>query len=246
MNNPIMQSILSPHAFFDLTDYPHAAIFADITYVWQALPRLQSYLTGLVGGKVRQIFGQVAAGAFLAGDDIFIGPGAVVEPGAFIAGPAYIGPDAHVRQGAYIRGNALIGAGAIVGHATEVKNSILLPGAFAPHFNYVGDSILGRKVNLGAGAKLSNLTIVSVKDQATGRRPTIKIEIEGERIDTGLSKLGAIMGDGSQVGCNSVLNPGALLGPNVLVYANASLPKGYYPANTIIKLRQTIVSAPRR
>ncbi len=238
---------LSPADFFDLSEETHADLFEGVALVWEALPRLSAYLARLVAGKGHQIFGAVAKDAFLApGDDIFIGPGAVVEPGAFIAGPAYIGPDAHVRHGAYIRGNAFIAAGAIVGHATEVKNSILLSGAYAPHFNYVGDSILGRGVNLGAGTKLSNLTVVSVKDPETGQRPTLKILIGGELFDTGLTKLGAILGDGAQTGCNSVLNPGVLIGPRSLVYANASLPKGYYPADTLIKLRQTFEYAERR
>ncbi len=237
---------LAPSDFFDLNGYPHAALFDDITCVWEALPRLHDFLFSLMGGKGHQILGDVVSGAFLAeGDDIFIGPGAVVEPGAYIAGPAYIGPGARVSHGAYIRGNALIGAGATVGHATEVKNSILLPHAHAPHFNYVGDSILGRDVNLGAGTKLSNLTVVSVKDPITGQRPTIKIVVGGETLDTGLVKLGAILGDGVQTGCNSVLNPGVLIGPRSLVYANASLPKGYYPPDTIIKLRQTFEYAAR-
>ncbi len=241
-----MTAPLSPSDFFDLSQEPRADIFDGVLYAWEALPRLNAYLQRLVGGKGHQVFGTVAADAFLApGDDIFIGPGAVVEPGAFIAGPAYIGPDAHVRHGAYIRSNALIGAGALVGHATEIKNSILLSGAFAPHFNYVGDSILGRGVNLGAGVKLSNLTVVSVRDPATGRRPTLQIRIENELFDTGLTKLGAILGDGVQIGCNSVLNPGALIGPRSLVYANASLPKGYYPPDIIIKLRQTFEYAER-
>jgi hypothetical protein len=101
-------------------------------------------------------------------------------------------------------------------------------------------------VNLGAGTKLSNLTVVSVKDPATGKRPTLKILIGDELFDTGLAKLGAILGDGAQTGCNSVLNPGVLIGPRSLVYANASLPKGYYPADAIIKLRQTFEYAERR
>jgi len=122
----------------------------------------------------------------------------------------------------------------------------LLPGAHAPHFNYVGDSILGRRVNLGAGTKLSNLTVISVKDQLTGKRPAIMLPIDGTVYDTGLAKLGAIMGDDAQTGCNSVLNPGVLLGPRCLVYPNASLPKGFYPADTIIKLRQKQVRVQRR
>ena len=242
-----MTAHLAPRNFFDLDDYDHAMLFEGLNFAWDALPRLAAYLDTLIGGKGHQILGDVAEGAFLAPDaDIFIGPGAVVEPGAYIDGPAYISPGAQVRHGAYVRSNALIGAGSVVGHATEVKNSILLPGAHAPHFNYVGDSILGRHVNLGAGTKLSNLTVVSVKDPITGKRPTLKIVIDGEVFDTGLAKLGSILGDGVQTGCNSVLNPGVLIGPNTLVYANASLPKGYYPANAIIKLRQTFEYAVRR
>jgi len=190
--------------------------------------------------------GQIMAGAYLGGGDIVIGPGTVVEPGAYIVGPTLIGANCKIAQGAYIRGNAIIGAGSVVGHATEVKNSIFLPGAHAPHFNYVGDSILGRGVNLGAGTKLSNLTVVSVKDAATGKRPTIHLSIDGESYDTGLAKLGAILGDDVQTGCNSVLNPGVLIGPRTLVYPNLSLPKGYYPADAIIKLRQAVEIVERK
>ena len=237
---------LAPETFFDLKNYPHAALFDGCAFVWQALPRLSEYLQSLLRGQGHQILGEVAAGATLAPDsDIYIGPGAVVESGALISGPAYIAAGAHIRHGAYVRSNALIGAGAVVGHATEVKHSILLPGAHAPHFNYVGDSILGHRVNLGAGTKLSNLTVVSTKD-AAGRRPSIKLRIDDQIYDTGLAKLGAILGDDAQTGCNSVLNPGVLLGPRSLVYANTSLPKGLYPADTIIKLRQTLEMAPRR
>ncbi len=242
-----MTDKLAPQSFFNLYDLAHVELFTDITFVWEALTRLAPFMQGLLGGKGHEIFGEVAEGAFLMPDaDIFIGPGAVVEAGAYIEGPAFIGPEAVVRHGAYVRSHSLIGRGCVVGHATEVKHSILLPGAHAPHFNYVGDSILGRNVNLGAGTKLSNLTVVSVKDPATGKRPTLKIAIDGQVFDTGLAKLGAILGDGVQTGCNSVLNPGVLIGPNTLVYANASLPKGYYPADTIIKLRQTLEFADRR
>ncbi len=238
---------LSPDAFFDLRDIAFRDLFTDITHVWEALIRLEAFLDAWVDGRGHQILGDVRPGAFIEPDaDIYIGPGAVVDPGAYIAGPAWIGPGAQVRHGAFVRGNALIGKGAVVGHATEVKHSILLPGAHAPHFNYVGDSILGRGVNLGAGTKLSNLTVVSVKDPVTGQRPTIKLNLDDEVYDTGLAKLGAILGDGVQTGCNSVLNPGVLIGPRALVYANASLPKGYYPPDTIIKLRQTFEYAQRR
>ena len=115
-----------------------------------------------------------------------------------------------------------------------------LPHAAAPHFAYVGDAILGHRVNLGAGTKLSNLGILSAKDPTTGRRPTIKLTIDDQVYDTGLTKLGAILGDDAQTGCNAVLNPGCIVGPRTLVYANASLRKGYHPADSIIKLRQNL------
>ncbi|MFN2188996.1 MAG: hypothetical protein ACK2T3_09540, partial [Candidatus Promineifilaceae bacterium] len=150
------------------------------------------------------------------------------------------GADAVVRHGAFIRENVIILEGGILGHASEAKNSIMLHGAHAPHFNYIGDSILGAHVNLGAGTKLSNLTMVSVKDPHTGRRPTLQF-IVGERLyDTGLAKLGAILGDDVQTGCNAVLNPGCLVGPRTIIYANVSLRKGYYEPDCVQKLRQAV------
>ena len=240
-----MLSPLNPANFFDLSSEKLRDIFDDVALVWEVLPHLHDYLNNLLDKQGRQILGDVSPGAILSGNDIYIGPGALVEAGAYIAGPAYISANAQVRHGAYIRSNVLIGEGAVVGHATEIKNSILLTNAHAPHFNYVGDSILGRNVNLGAGTKLSNLTVVSTKD-ANGKRPTIKLKIDEQWFDTGLAKLGAILGDDVQTGCNSVLNPGVLVGPRTLIYANASLPKGYYASDRILKLRQTFEHAKRR
>ena len=169
---------LSPSAFFDLSDYAHADLFRNATFVWEAFHRIQPYLASVVGGRGRHIAGTVAPGAFLGPGDILIGPDTVVEPGAYIAGPTIIGAGCEIRHGAYVRGNVIIGDGCVVGNASEVKNSIFLPGAHAPHFNYVGDCILGRRVNLGAGTKLSNLTLVSAKDPTTGKRPTLHIPID--------------------------------------------------------------------
>jgi NDP-sugar pyrophosphorylase family protein len=177
---------------------------------------------------------------------MYVAEGATVEPGAYIKGPAYIGPGAVVRHGAYIRENVILLADSILGHASEAKNSLFLPGSAAPHFGYVGDSILGHRVNLGAGTKLSNVTLVSAKDPDTGKRITLKLEVEGVEVDTGLGKFGAILGDDAQTGCNSVLNPGCLIGPGTLVYANLSLRKGYYPANSLLKLRQKTERARRQ
>lgn len=229
---------LSPSDFFDLHDLREAQLFADCNYVWEALWRLQAHVERLVGYG-QTVHGEVSPGAFL-GPNVYIAEDAYVGPGAFVMGPAFIGSGASVNHGAYVRENVIMMPGSILGHASEAKHSILLSDACAPHFNYIGDSILGRHTNIGAGTKLSNLTLVSRKDAATGRRPTVKITVDGRQHDTGLAKIGAILGDGAQTGCNSVLNPGCLLGRGSLVYANVSLRKGYYPPGTIIKLRQQL------
>ncbi|HSH01940.1 MAG TPA: glucose-1-phosphate thymidylyltransferase [Anaerolineae bacterium] len=237
--------MLAPTDFFDLSQTDVAAFFEDCTYVWEGLQNLKGHVARLVGSE-RVVLGEVAEGAYLGEGALYIGEGARIEPGAYVQGPSYIGAGAVVRHGAFVRENSVILSGAIVGHATEVKHSLLLPGAHAPHFNYVGDSILGQGVNLGAGTKLSNLTMVSEKDGTTGKRPTLKIVIEGQTYDTGLAKLGGILGDGAQTGCNSVLNPGTLLGKGTLVYANLSVAKGYYGPRMVLKLRQKMVQAVRR
>jgi NDP-sugar pyrophosphorylase family protein len=229
--------MLAPTDFFDLEDEFTAQFFKECEYVWDVLPQLAAHVARLTYGK-QTIIGEVMEGAIISGRALYIGEGARIEPGAYVHGPAYIGAGAVVRHGAFVRENAILMAGSILGHASEIKNSLLLPGAFAPHFNYVGDSVLGHHVNLGAGTKLSNLGILSGKDRLSGKRPFIKIPVHDKIYDTGLPKLGAIMGDGSQTGCNAVLNPGCLIGKNSLVYANLSLRKGYHPPNSILKLRQ--------
>jgi len=224
--------------YFDLSDGFTAQFFSRCDYVWQALDRLEEHVIRLTGDKVI-IQGQVMPGAHIGDHAIYIAAGARIEPGAYVMGPAYIGEGVTIRHGALVRQNVVMLPGSILGHASEAKNSLFLPQASAPHFNYVGDSILGHRINLGAGTKLSNLTLVSEKDTLTRQRPTIKLAIEGDVVDTGLAKLGTILGDDAQTGCNSVMNPGCLIGRNTLVYANVSLRKGYYPPHSIIKLRQS-------
>ena len=236
--------MIKPSDFFDLSDRLSAQLFVGCEYVWQALPKIGEHLSQLVG-QTQYILGDVMVGAHVSTRPCFIGEGARVEPGAYVLGPAYIGAGVIVRHGAFVRENTILLPGSVVGHATEVKNSILLPKAHAPHFNYVGDSILGGRVNLGAGTKLSNLGMFSLKDGTTGKRPSISIPIEGVVCDTELTKLGAILGDDVQTGCNAVLNPGCLIGPRTLIYAGLSLRKGYYPSDSIIKLRQDRVIALR-
>jgi len=153
-------------------------------------------------------------GFFVRGEGIIIEASATVEAGAYLIGPCYIGPRAVVRSGAYVREYSWICADAVVGHATEVKHSVLLPGAKAPHFNYVGDSILGKDVNLGAGTKLSNLR---------NDGGEVHLRVDGERVASGLRKFGALLGEGAALGCNSVTNPGVVLGCNSVVWPNVTV-----------------------
>lgn len=231
--------MLSAADFFDLSDEATAVFFHDCQYVWQAIGQIGRHVTRLAGDR-QTILGEVMPDAHLSDRPIYIAEGARIEPGAYLHGPAYIGPGAVVRHGAFVRENVILLAGAVLGHASEAKNALFLPGAHAPHFNYVGDSILGHRVNLGAGTKLSNLTVISEKDPETGKRPSIQIVVDGRSYDTDLAKFGAILGDDVQTGCNSVLNPGCIIGPRSLVYANLSLRKGYHPPDSILKLRQNV------
>lgn len=184
-------------------------------------------------GKVRALDGNgiiegaaiVMAGAHLFDDRLILGPGSVVEPGALIKGPTVIGAHTEVRQGAYIRGTTLVGDGCVVGHTTEVKGSVMLDGSKAGHFAYIGDSILGRDVNLGAGTKLANLRMVP---------GTIRIAVGKIRVDTGRRKLGAILGDRTETGCNSVTSPGTLLGPRSVIYPGLCAPAGGHPTRTYV------------
>ncbi|MGC1403982.1 MAG: glucose-1-phosphate thymidylyltransferase [Thermodesulfobacteriota bacterium] len=165
-------------------------------------------------------------GVTLLGKDIYLGPGTVVETGATIQGPVFIGRRTEVRQGAYLRGGCLVGDRCVVGHVTEMKNSIMLNGAKAGHFAYIGDSILGNDCNLGAGTKLANLKMV---------KNTIRVKGPDKIYDTGLRKFGAILGDATETGCNSVTNPGTLLGPKCIVGPNATVKAGYYRPQSVIR-----------
>jgi carbonic anhydrase/acetyltransferase-like protein (isoleucine patch superfamily) len=165
-------------------------------------------------------------GSVLWDEAIFIGPGAVLEPGSLIKGPTIIGGQTEVRQGAYARGKCIVGARCIVGHTTEMKSCVLLDGAKAGHFAYIGDSIVGNSVNLGAGTKLANLKI---GEQAIG------VMAHGTRIITNLRKFGAILGDHVETGCNSVTNPGTVLGKDSKVFPVASVRAGYYDPGSVIR-----------
>ncbi|VAX18155.1 Glucosamine-1-phosphate N-acetyltransferase [hydrothermal vent metagenome] len=168
-------------------------------------------------------------------EQIFIGAGTFLESGAIIKAPCVIGKNCEIRQGAYIRGNVIVGNNCVVGHVTEVKNSIFMNDTHAGHFAYVGDSILGSHVNLGAGTKLANLQFRSRQEIDENRINDIIVRNNGERINTGISKLGAVIGDYTEIGCNTVTSPGTVLGANCWIYPNTTAPKGFYPAGSIIK-----------
>ena len=224
--------MLTPASFFDLEKFAHRALFEGIQYVWEALRRLDAYLAGALRPEIR---GALMPGAWV-GEDVFIGKGTVVEPGAFVRGPAIIGENCEIRQGCYVRGHVLVGDGAVLGHCSELKWAILLDRARAPHFNYVGDSILGCDVNLGAGSICSNVKV-------TGEE--IRVTVDGTEYPTRLAKFGAVIGDHAQIGCNTVLNPGTLVGKHSLAYAGMSL-RGYYPPQSVIKTREEIETVGRR
>jgi len=217
------ETMLAPTDFFDLDAFQHKQLFFDsrVEYVWDALKLLGDYLDQIAPG----IHGRIMEGAYLLDDNIYIGPGSEVEPGAVIKGPTYIGANTQVRQGAYVRGNVLVGDNCVVGHSTEIKNSIMLNKAHAAHFAYVGDCILGNHVNLGAGSRLANLKL---------DRTNVTIKVAERTYDTGMRKLGAILGDRVEIGCNAVSNPGTLMGPGCMAYA-LTLLRGYYAANSLIK-----------
>ncbi len=216
-----------PSEFFDLDGWRHAELFLPGGPVWSALgERIKAYLADWQDWSLAVT---VPPGVHLLGEHIHIAAGCRLEPGAVIVGPAIIGAGAVIRTGAYIREHVILGENTMVGAHSEVKGSVLLPGARAPHQNYVGDSILGRAVNLGAGTICSNVKNIGAE---------VSFRAGGETVTTGLRKLGAVLGDGCKTGCNTVLNPGVLMGPGCVTYPNATLRSGYYPARTLVKVRQ--------
>jgi NDP-sugar pyrophosphorylase family protein len=201
---------------------------------WELLDEpLDQILAGLPSSDIQ---GQLSPDVHLSGDRIVICAGARIHPTAVIEGPIYIGREVEIRPGAYLRGGIWIGDRCVVGANTEIKRAILLPHAKAPHLNYVGDSILGADVNLGAGTILSNF-------RHDGKN--IRIPHGGQRLDTGRRKLGAILGDGVLTGCNSVLHPGVVVGRGTQIYPGVQLRPGIYPARSVVKLKQELEVVPQ-
>lgn len=223
---------LSATNFFDLNHFQHAALFKSEEYVWKALSEIETYLKAYPLGKIEV---DVPEGVFLIDAHLIsIGKGSKIEPGAYIKGPCILGEDCIIRHGAYIRGNLIAGDQCVIGHDTEVKSVIMFNKAVAAHFAYLGNSILGNGVNLGAGTKCANLKL---------DHQEIVLNVAGEMIRTGLRKFGAIIGDNCQTGCNSVLNPGTLMGKNSVCYPCVNF-GGYVPANSLIKNQTEVLIKP--
>jgi UDP-N-acetylglucosamine diphosphorylase / glucose-1-phosphate thymidylyltransferase / UDP-N-acetylgalactosamine diphosphorylase / glucosamine-1-phosphate N-acetyltransferase / galactosamine-1-phosphate N-acetyltransferase len=219
--------------FFDYKHFRHGSLFEKCTFVWEALSEIVPYLQSQTLGKIEV---DIPKEAYLIHPELItIGKGTIVEPGAYIHGPCIIGAKCSIRHGAYIRGNVITGDHCVIGHDTEIKNAILLDSSHAAHFAYVGDSILGNQVNLGAGTKFANLKLDNTP---------IIIRFENQTYATGLRKLGAIVGDNTQLGCNAVTNPGTLVGKNVHAYPCTNF-GGFIPSDQTIRSSATMLIKPR-
>ncbi len=222
-----MESI-SIQALFDLTKTIAHDYLERLHYPWEALDG--------IGDMIREIGATLPESAYTrVGEDVWIAKTASVAPSAYIGGPCIIDADAEVRHCAFIRGSAIVGRGAVVGNSTELKNCILFDGVQVPHYNYVGDSILGHRAHLGAGAITSNVK---------GDRTAVAIKAD-QPIETGRRKLGAMVGDFAEVGCHAVLNPGSVIGRRAQVYPLTSV-RGIVPADHICKKADTIVLRQKR
>jgi UDP-N-acetylglucosamine diphosphorylase / glucose-1-phosphate thymidylyltransferase / UDP-N-acetylgalactosamine diphosphorylase / glucosamine-1-phosphate N-acetyltransferase / galactosamine-1-phosphate N-acetyltransferase len=218
--------MFKPADLFDLSQTEHAAVFEGCERAWDVLKKLSPYLEANLRPGLRNS----CEGVAYIGKQVFIGEGTVVEDGAMIKGPAIIGRNCQIRHNAYIRENVIVGDDCVVGNSCELKNALLFNKAAVPHFNYVGDSILGYKAHAGAGVIFSN--VKSIPGNVT-------VDFEGECIDTGLRKFGALLGDGAEVGCNTVLNPGSIIGRGALIYAGTNW-RGVLPAQCIAKNRASV------
>lgn len=220
-----MNEAISIKELFDLDETIAAGIFEGCTYPWEVLSKIGDYIISL---------GNTLSGDEYEkrGDNVWIAKSANVYPTAYINGPCIVGHNAEVRHCAFIRGNAIIGEGAVVGNSTELKNCLLFNKVQVPHYNYVGDSILGYKAHMGAGSITSN--VKSDKKLITVKGP------DGN-IDTGIRKIGAFLGDNVEVGCGSVLNPGTIVGRNSNIYPLSSV-RGCVPANSIYKKQSEVVA----
>lgn len=213
----------NPTYFFDLSSFKFAHLFEGTAQVWEVLNKISPFLKTQSLGHIEI---EIPAGVHIVNPEwVSIGKGSVLEPGAYIKGPCIIGENCTIRHGAYIRGDFICGNKCVIGHDTEVKNSLFLDCTHAAHFAYLGDSILGNRVNLGAGTKCANLKFDN---------SNIVITVENQKINTGMRKFGAIIGDDTQLGCNAVTNPGTLLGKGVVCYPCFNF-GGFIPSGSKVK-----------
>ncbi|MGN0419437.1 MAG: UDP-N-acetylglucosamine pyrophosphorylase [Acetatifactor sp.] len=218
-----MSDEISISNLYDLNETIAADLFAGAYYPWEVLPRIQDFILSLGATLPADKYDQI-------GEDIWVAKSATVAPTACLNGPLIIDEEAEIRHCAFVRGNAIVGKGAVVGNSTELKNVILFNKVQVPHYNYVGDSILGYRSHMGAGSITSN-----VKSDKT----LVVVKNGEEQIPTGLKKFGAMLADYVEVGCNSVLNPGTVICRNSNVYPTSSV-RGVIPANSIYKNRSQI------
>lgn len=209
---------------YDLNETIAAELFEGIEYPWQALPLIGDFIKKLGSTLDKSEYDEIS-------ENVWVAKSASVAPTACINGPCIIGRDAEIRHCAFIRGNAIVGEGAVVGNSTELKNVVLFNKVQVPHYNYVGDSILGYRSHMGAGSITSNVK----SDKAL-----VKVRCNGEVVETGLKKFGAMLGDNVEVGCGSVLNPGTVIGRGSNIYPLSSV-RGYVAAGSIYKKQGEVV-----
>jgi len=243
--------------FTNISEFPHMQLLKNTRYPWDAVKGISRYIFRWLEDCKEEATDRVDWGSlesgrgnnllyvkecvcldqvlFLKRQGIFIGKGTILEPAVVIKSPAIIENGCEIRHGAYLRGNTIIGDHTVIGHTTEVKNSVFISHAEAGHFSYIGDSIIGKYVNLGAGTKLANLEIRTLKEKRNREKRIIKVIFGREIIDTKMTKLGAIIGDGGELGCNSVTSPGVILGRNSTVYPTVNVKKGVYLPSSKIR-----------
>lgn len=217
-------TVISCENLLDLSKTIAKDLFKDITYPFEVLPKIKDFIIELQKTLDKNEFNEVEPG-------IFIHKTAVVAKTASITAPCIIDANTEVRHCAFIRGNAIVGKNCVVGNSCELKNAVIFDNVQVPHYNYVGDSVLGTHSHMGAGSITSN-----VKSDKT----PVCVNIDGEKLETGLKKMGAVLGDYVEVGCNSVLNPGTVIGRNTNIYP-LSMVRGYVPCNSIYKQKNEIV-----
>ena len=219
-----MKENITISKLYDLNETIAKDLFEGITYPWEALPKISEFIVKLGENLSEDEYDKL-------GENVWIAKDAKVYDSAYVNGPCIIDKGAEVRHCAFIRGNAIVGKGAVVGNSTELKNVVLFNKVQVPHYNYVGDSILGFKAHMGAGSITSN-----VKSDKTN----VTIKMGDDKIETGLKKMGAMLGNNVEVGCNSVLNPGTVIGQESNIYP-LSMVRGYVPAKSIYKKQGEVV-----